>query len=267
MEYVIGAVIGAFIVFYLIGKYKDDEEPRSIITVQVTHGGAENDEYKKYDYSPPPVEKYWPKIERVKIKATLRIVYINAKKETSKRTIQIQEYDGSPYLRGFCELRNEQRTFRIDRIQETINSETGEIINNIPDYLLLKYHESSEYILLKIFSDYLDVIKVFFYIGKADGQLRAAERHIIYAAIRSLAKGKNFTDEEIGRHLNQLAVPSLYAFKFAFGRLCKAHPKQMPNIYAIAKKIVDTQKTIHPSEAAALAYMTKKMQILSNSAQ
>ena len=170
MEYILLIVIGSFIVFYLIENNKDDE-PKSGITV--TYDWEKDDEYTEYE--PAPVRKYWPQIEWIQVKAKLRITYTNTKKETSKRTIRIQGYDGSPYLEGFCERRDAQRTFRIDRIQNAIDAETGEIIRDVPDYLLRKYHESSEYMLLKIFSDYLDVIKVFLYIGKADGQLRSEE--------------------------------------------------------------------------------------------
>ena len=95
--------------------------------------------------------------------------------------------------------------------------------------------------------------------GKADGQLRAAEREIICAAIRSVSKNKILTDDDISKFINKLEVPSMHGFKLAFGRVCKTYPKQTPTIYSIAQKIVDTQKTVHANEAEALEYMEKKM--------
>lgn len=265
MEYLIGAGIGVFAVlyvFYQIGKNVDDT-PDPKITFRITRGGDDDDDYDDYEPryrgDPPPVKKYWDEIEWVPVKANLQMSYTNAKGEVSKRTVQIPGYDGSPYLNGFCKLRGEERTFRVDRINEAVDANTGEVINSVPDHLLQKYHASPDYILSEIFSNHLDIIKVLFYMGKADGQLRAAERSIICSTIRSLAKGKKLTDKDINRHLNQLAIPSLHAFKLAFGRVCKTYPRQTPKIYAIAKKIVDTQKTVHVSESEALDYMIKKM--------
>jgi hypothetical protein len=48
--------------------------------------------------------------------------YLDSSGDLTERYVQIQELqisrDGDLYLRGFCELRNEERTFRIDRINQ-----------------------------------------------------------------------------------------------------------------------------------------------------
>lgn len=99
--------------------------------------------------------------------------------------------------------------------------------------------------------------RCFFYVGKVDGQLRAAEREIIYQTIRSIAKNKELADVDIGKFFKKLKVPNLQGGKIAFGRICKKHPKQALQLYYTAKKIVATQKTIHVNEAEALEYMKK----------
>jgi hypothetical protein len=114
-------------------------------------------------------------------------------------------------------------------------------------------------LLLKVFDKHLDLIKVLFYVGKADGQLRKPEREIICKTIRSIAKNKDILDDDINKAINQLSVPSMQTFKLAFGKLCEKYPKQVHQIYAVAKQIVDTQKNIHAHETEALGYMTKKM--------
>ncbi len=83
----------------------------------------------------PQVEKYWPKIEARQIGADFEIEYVNGSGESSRRRIHIQTYNGSPYLKAYCHLRNEPRTFRIDRIREAIALSSGEVINDLPGYL------------------------------------------------------------------------------------------------------------------------------------
>jgi hypothetical protein len=211
------------------------------------------------DDSQPTIEFYWNTIEWVPVKADLQLTYKDSKGKTIDRLVSISGYDGSTCLKGFCNLRNSNRTFRIDRILNAIDTETGAIIDNVPDHLLDKYRQSPEYAISTVFKKHLDMIKVLFYVGKVDGQLQAAERKIIYQTIRSIAKNKELTDADIGKYFKKLKVPNLQKFKIAFGRVCKKQPKQTLQLYYSAKKIVATQKTIHASEAEALEYMKKRM--------
>jgi hypothetical protein len=212
-----------------------------------------------YGDSQPTIDCYWNTIEWVPVKADLQLTYKDSKGKTIDRSVSISGYDGSAYLKGFCNLRNSNRTFRIDRILNAIDTETREKINNVPDHLLDKYRKSPEYVISNVFKKHLDIIKVLFYVGRADGQLQAAERKIIYHTIRSIAKNKELTDSDIGNFFKKLKVPNFQGFKIAFGRVCKKQPKQTLQLYYTAKKIVATQKTIHAKEAEALEYMKKMM--------
>jgi predicted DNA-binding transcriptional regulator YafY len=258
LEYIIGGIVVLF-VLYLIGSSSKNEA-----VAPVFEGDNCEEKYNSYqprhDYSPPPVERYWESIEEVPLNARLRLMYKNAKSEVSSRTVQISRYDGSCYLSGFCEYRNESRTFRIDRIQECIDEGTGEIVQNVPNHLLKKYECSPEYKLKKVFRDHIDVIRVLYYVGKADGQLRKEEREIIYRTIHSTTKDERIDYASVIHELNKLSIPSLQAFKMAVGRICKASPKRMKTTYKIAKKIVDTQKNVHPLEKEALEYMKGRME-------
>ncbi len=264
METLIGVIIGALFVFYLWGKKELEKEkehdvepnPTLVIKGSISYESEHEDEYS---YEPPPVEYYWEDPVWVSVTARLEIAYIDSKGSESNRIINISGYDGSAYLRGFCELREEQRTFRIDRIKNAIDIETGALIENVPVYLLEKYKQSPEYKLSYIFEKHSNIIKVLLYIGKADGQLRAKEKQIICSVIKSILKDKNLPDNEIIKFLSKMKVPSLHGFKLAFGQVCKIYPKQTKKVYEIAKKIIDTQKKVHHNEREALDYMLKKM--------
>lgn len=226
----------------------DDDEP--YIQKETRH---------RREYIPPKIEKYWDTIEELPTKGSLEIKYINADEEISARVIHISYYDGSPYLNAFCELRHSDRIFRIDRIKEAIDTETGEIIKSVPDFLLAKYHLSSEYALSLIFSKHLDLVKVIYYIGKADGRLQAAERNILYDTIRSLSKGIDLTDKELEKRLKNLTIPSAQGFKLAFARIFKESPEQAQKVFLISEKIIATHNKHHASEQEALDYMVKKL--------
>lgn len=204
-------------------------------------------------------DSYWNTIEWVPVKADLQLTYKDSKGKTADMPISISGYDGSATLKGFCRLTNSNRTFMIDRILNAIDLETGKKIDNVPDHLLDKYRQSPEYAISKVFKKHLDIIRVLFYVGKADGQLRPAERRIIYQTIRSIAKNKELTDGDIGKFFKKLKVPNLQGFKNAFGRVIKKQPQYTLHLYYTAKKIAATKKTIHANEAEALEYMKKML--------
>ncbi len=212
-----------------------------------------------YDDSHSTRDCYWHTIEWVPVKADLQLTYKDSKGKRTETYVSISGYDGSAYLKGVCNLSNSNRTFRIDRILNVIDTETGKTIDNVPDHLLEKYRLSPEYAISEVFKKHLDIIKVLFYVGKADGQLGAAERKIIYQTIRSIAKKQDLTDAYIGKYFKKLKVPNVQGFKNAFGRVCKKQSKQTLQLYYTAKKIVATQKKIHANEAEALEYMKKRM--------
>jgi WYL domain len=211
-----------------------------------------NDDYQE------PVQ-YWDSCGFVPVKAQLRIDYHGVNALPSTRTIRISEYDGSSYLNAFCELKKQRRTFRIELIKECVDIDSGEYIDNIPQHLLEKYQSSPEYILGQAMEKLSDILMVLYYVGKADGQLRAAERDILNAVVRKIAKDERITDEMINREFEGVGVPSLQAVKLAINRICKSSGHNMETTYKIAQKIVATQKTVHASETEILEYMEKKM--------
>ncbi len=210
-------------------------------------------------YSELPPKQYWDDTTSVPVSAKLNIEYIKANGQQSNRIIQTSWYDGSSYLNAFCELRQQRRTFRIERIVGCIDVDSGEVVNDIPQHLLNKYHNSPGYILSLAIDKLSDILMVLYYVGKADGQLRAAERAILLAVVRKVVKDDRISDEMINRAFDGAGVPSLQAIKLAINRICKTSHRNMATTYKIAQLIVNTQKTVHPSEAEILEYMQRKM--------
>ena len=250
------------VVAYFNSKSKQKEQPTSIRFHYDEDDREDEDDDECYqNYSPPPVFQYWDDIDyAVPVNSNLNIEYTNAAGEISRRDISISHYDGSCYLRGFCHLRGEPRTFRIDRVSSCIDRDTGEVVSDIPAHLRQKYESSAEYIVEELYSNEKDIIRSLFFVGKADGQLRKPERKIIYSVCRQLLKDKEISDEALDRMINNIDLPSMHAFKRAIGRLAKESPEKLLMVSEYSNKIVNTQKTIHPVEQEALDYIKKKSQ-------
>ena len=68
-----------------------------------------------------------------KIKIGYLIEYKDGNGNLTERVIQpIKAYpNDNGFIRAFCELADEERTFRLDRIQSCVELETGELINDV----------------------------------------------------------------------------------------------------------------------------------------
>ena len=209
---------------------------------------------------PPPTEWYWDDIhEDVWVDSKLSIKYVNANGEYSERNIDIKNYDGSCYLRGYCYLRNERRTFRIDRVQECVDIKTGYLVEDIPKFLRSQYESTPEYLFDRIMEKHGDIIKALIYVGKADGQLRKTEREVIISVCKAALRGKDVPDEDLSKLLNKVPTPSPQAFKLAIDRISKSSIQNLKVVQKKAEQIVATQKTVHPSEKEALEFIDKKL--------
>jgi len=81
------------------------------------------------------------------IKATLQFDYIDRNDAKTSRSADIRGIGDDGYgtlLIGHCHLRDETRTFRPDRIKNCMDLKTGEIIDNVMQYLQDKYYISDE---------------------------------------------------------------------------------------------------------------------------
>ena len=64
----------------------------------------------------------------------MHINYIDSKGEETERDIIVKKYN-SRYIQAFCLLRREQRTFKIGSIVSCYDPDTGEVIDDIKEYL------------------------------------------------------------------------------------------------------------------------------------
>jgi hypothetical protein len=225
-----------------------------IITVETEDGDQDNWE-----------GSFWEASDPKRINAYFEIDYIDGSGNKSSRKVRVREYDNELYngiMIGHCELRDSTRTFRFDRIKRCVDLVTGEIINDVKKYLNKKYEESPERSTDLLLDDYLDIVKVVYYIAKADGQYRQSEKEVIASFIRKLIRDERVTNQMIDEIFNKIDSPTLHSFKLAIGRIIKGRDVNPDLLLETCKQIVATQQTIHPSEQEALDYIEKRNSLM-----
>ena len=103
------------------------------------------------------------------VNARLMIDYTKANGIKTTREVDIKDFVAGMYgnlITGHCFLRNDRRSFRVDRISKCIDVETGEVVENVYDHLWRKYQESPEYQRDKFSTDEYKLLQVLSFIEK-----------------------------------------------------------------------------------------------------
>jgi hypothetical protein len=238
-------------------------EPLEIpITVKVTYETSGGNHRAAADEDKDAWEgSFWEVQEPITCKAKLRFRYVDGTGRRTERTVDVRQLGGyadTTLLIGHCSLRDATRTFRTDRITNCVDVDTGEVVKDVVAHLKKRYEESPEHSRDKLLEEEYDTLRVLLYMGKADGQLRAAEKSIIRETCVALASDSRMTDATIDDMFVTMDVPTLQAFKLAVGRLAKREQTSRAVVLGAAEKMIATQKTVHPAEQEAVDYMRKR---------
>lgn len=196
------------------------------------------------------------------LQANLRIEYRDGAGSVTTRQIRLMKYgpwEGGAILWAYCHLRNANRTFRTDRIVSCVDLDTGEVIENLETWLDAKYQGSPDRALEEIIETAWDAIRVLFYVSKADGRLTQKERTILRDAIRSMSNHPAIDDKRIDDLIQTLDIPSLTAFKQAFGRLIKQNRELAEKVVAWSDSLIATEKSIAATEQEAIDYLKTRL--------
>ncbi len=262
MEIAIILVVIVIAAFY-IGKHIGSSGKPEI---KVTFESRGFDDYQEEDRDKDSWEGgFWDASDPKKLSARVEIEYEDGNKLRTTRTVRIREYDNELYggiIMGHCELRNATRTFRFDRIKKCVDLETGEVITDIKKHLNNLYEKSPARSSEILATDYIDILKVVYFVAKADGQYRKEEKEVISNYVRKLVRDDRITIKMIDEILKEIDVPTMQGFKLALGRVLKGGEINPELLAMCCQEIVDTQKSVHPMEKEALDYIEKKLSSL-----
>ena len=204
----------------------------------------------------------WEVQESFPVKANLFITFRDVEGKITERPITVQavgSHLGEPTLVAFCRLRNGNRTFRISRIENCVDEESGEIIDGLYDYLHERYSSSVDASLDRAYNEAPDAIDALFYVAKADGQMRKPEREIIATFLQSLTGDNRVSESVVQKMMADWEVPSLRTFKVSVGKVGNLSNEIQSLFKQGASDIVATGKTVTALEQEALDYIAKRL--------
>lgn len=196
-----------------------------------------------------------------RVAAALQFDYTDGAGSRTTRKVDVRQFGpwGDALLViGHCRLRDATRTFRTDRMRNCVDLDTGELIDDVAAFLRERHARSPEAAGKRLVDAEYDTLRVLYYVGKADGQLRAAEKAIIRATASALVADSTLTDAAIDRVLAEMDLPTIRAFKLAVGRLASRDAPAREAVLRATEQMIATQKTVHPSEREALDYMRQR---------
>lgn len=205
---------------------------------------------------------FYEATDPIDIKAHLKIKYIDSENKKSEREIIVRRFDENLYnglILSRCLKRNATRSFRVDRIKECIDLETGEVVSNVKSHLLTLYKDSPGRFASIIVSDYMDVVKVLNFVCRADGTIMSDEKVVVAKYFAELIGNEKLDLEVVSSAFNQLDVLSLRAYKMAVGRIVKAGAIDPNKLIEYCKGIINTQTKVHAAEQESLDYIINRV--------
>jgi len=213
-------------------------------------------------------------------KKTFKLKYKDAKGNVTNRTIdmyRLGEISEGFFILAYCRLRDENRTFRTDRILECIDMKTGESISDIKQYFSDLYYNSDAYhekkkrreqqeekaIQEEYYADFMQkyavLLKVLIYIVRCDGTFNQREKAIVREIFENLENNnERMTDKMLNRVYKNVDMPSYKSFQYMVSKLLNDNNIDI-DLLQITQNIIATQKNIHPNEEQVLKYLEKKL--------
>lgn len=205
---------------------------------------------------------FWDVQSPRNISGNLHLIYKDGTGSQTIRDIRLMKYgpwDGGAILWAYCNLRQANRTFRTDRILSCTDLDTGDIINNLESWLDDRYMASPDRAIEQIIDTAWDALRVLFYVCKADGRLTQKERGIVRNAVRSISDHPAIDDARIDDMFNMIDMPTVNAFKLAFGRLTNQNRSLAEKVVIWSESIIATEKTVAAAEQEALDYLKARL--------
>ena len=252
-------IIGIVLVFLMVRSYRKSEaehiEPRPAPDHAVTTDTAlpETDAWDLDAYQ-------WE--ERVPVTMELSIHYMDIKDQRSERNITTLDFapiDGDVMVRAYCHSRQANRTFRVSRMRNVVDRESGAPIEDVTAYLMKAYSTSPEGKLRNATIAFESELLTLVFVARANGRMLKKERLLI-AEYLAAATGEHLDVERTQESLKSLDVTSSL-FHRALKELVSRTPEERLAIIDTASQILQLQKTPDPIAAGVVNKIEKRLQV------
>lgn len=184
--------------------------------------------------------------------------YTSRDNEKTTRTASFDLYrvtGEEPLLYGYCELRHAPRTFNVEKMNHCRDSDTGQQIDDVREYLKRKFLGTPLYAI----SEFEDVVKCLIFIGRADGMLKKAENDVIVHTLKEIVP---FADNDtISYFIDLTDDPSVSSFRKAVRKIAKLDRRIIELFVAASKRIIDTDKKVDPIERGVLEFIEQTLKL------
>lgn len=206
-------------------------------------------------------------IESIKLNSLAQIIYVDSKGQKSERRITIHSVSKTAnndyIIKSYCHEKNSQRSFRLTRIQQLTDMETGEIFENPSLYFTEKFQDSPIGMITKVFQKLESEILILTFIARADGYLRAKEREIIKKFI--IDKSNVDLDQKMLENEIRRTYCESQDFRRALKKLSTETIAHRTKILSLSNDIINTDKKPDPMEIGALALIKRDLKLEKNS--
>ena len=205
---------------------------------------------------------FWEASDPKRVMSRLQIDYQDWDGSSTTRSVKVREFDEKLYggiILGHCDLRDATRTFRIDRMKSCIDTATGKEVRDVRQHLLELYERSPRRTADLLVSDYIDVLKVLYFLEIANGQYGEEENRSIAAYLNKLLRDNGITSDTIDHALRDIPVPSFETYKLALGKVLIGGQVNPELLRTCCYEIVKKQTTTHAVEKKALKYLDRKL--------
>lgn len=216
--------------------------------------GEDNDAWENLDGFAP--EK--------RLEVELEINYRDRNGQDTTRRIRLKRFAcndslSDAALMAHCYLRGAFRSFRASRVQRCVDVETGEIIRNLPQYLLEAYASSPAGLLEAMWEKYGDELAALIYVGKLDGRLMKKEREVIASYMLNRIKDSALSEADLLEKFKTVDVLSKNQFARCLGRLAVLSDMERSSFAEAVEAIVATKKTKSAAEEEVIPYVRKRL--------
>jgi hypothetical protein len=199
-----------------------------------------------------------------RLEIELEIDYRDRNGQDTTRRIRLKRFAcndslSDAALMAHCYLRGGFRSFRASNVQRCVDTETGEIIRDLPQYLLDTYASSPSGLLEIMWEKYGDELAALIYIGKLDGRLMRKEKDVIISYMLNRFADSNLGEVDLLEELKAVDVLSKNQFARCLGRLATSNDLDRSAFIETVETILATKKAKSAAEEEVVPYIRKRL--------
>lgn len=216
------------------------------------------------EYQPEYTRLNMEKTRSGRLPVHLEFDYVRPGVKPIRRQVDVVKFhtDGEfGQIDGFCHLRKEQRTFNLSNMKNCVDSETGEVVEPIGQWLLNSYDNSSSGQVRAFLEKHSDELRCLLNISKADGSFRQREKIIISNYINSITDDRAMAEECLGYITKHWAQDYIVQHNQALRRLAEQPLQMRQAVYDAMDKIANGDGKADDAEVKALKNAKKLLNI------